>query len=231
VQKVKVAALWSGGKESCLACYKAMTGGFEVTFIVTFLSETPIVCHPLSLIQLQSKALRLPHIKVKVKEPYFQEYRKAISRFIKENGIEGIVTGDISVVDSFHGNWIDDVCKGLRVKVIKPLWGLDRYHILNNLVSQGFKAVFTCVRQPWFDEEWLGRELNRDCLRKLKALEEKYGLDLCGERGEYHTMIVDAAIFKEAIQISKFSKEKKDVLHFMKPNQSFLRSKHGTKSD
>ena len=205
-----------------------MTGGFEVTFIVTFLSETPIVCHPLSLIQLQSKALRLPHIKVKVKEPYFQEYRKAISRFIKENEIEGIVTGDISVVDSFHGNWIDDVCKGLSVKVIKPLWGLDRYQILNNLVSRGFKAVFTCVRQPWFDEEWLGRELNRDCLRKLKALEEKYGLDLCGERGEYHTMIVDAAIFKEAIQISKFSKEKKGSLFFMKPTQFFLRPKHGT---
>lgn len=228
MQKLKVAALWSGGKESCLACHKAMTRGFDVAFIVTFLWETPIVCHPLSLMSLQSKALGIPHVKAKVREPYFQEYRKAISRFIKENGIKGIVTGDISFIDSFHGNWIDDVCKGLSAKVIKPLWGLDRYQILNNLVSEGFKAVFTCVRQPWFDEEWLGRELDRDCLKKLKELEDKYGIDLCGERGEYHTMIIDAPIFKEVIQIYKFSKEKKDSLLFMKPTQFFLRSKHGT---
>ena len=228
VQKLKVAALWSGGKESCLACHKALAGGFDVAFIVTFLWETPSVCHPLSLMPLQSKALGIPHVEAKVKEPYFEKYREAISRFIKEDGIEGIVTGDISFIDSFHGNWIDDVCRGLSVKVIKPLWGLDRYQILNEVISQGFKAVFTCVRQPWFDEKWLGRELNEALMKELKELKDKYGIDLCGEKGEYHTMIVDAPIFKEVIQISKFSKEKKDSLFFMKPTHFFLRPKHGT---
>jgi len=228
VQKLKVAALWSGGKESCLACHKAVKGGFDVAFIVTFVWETPIVCHPLSLMSLQSEALGIPHVKTKVKEPYFEEYREAISRFIKEDGIKGIVTGDISFVDSFHGNWIDDVCRGLSVEVIKPLWGLDRCQILNELVSQGFKAVFTCVRKPWFDEKWLGRELDRDCLKELKELNDKHGIDLCGERGEYHTMIIDAPIFKEVIQISRFSKEKKDSLLFMKPTQFFLKPKYPT---
>jgi len=70
---------------------------------------------------LQFRALGIPHIKAKVKEPYFEEYGEAISRFIKEDGIKGIVTGDISFIDSFNGNWIDDVCKGLSVDVIKPL--------------------------------------------------------------------------------------------------------------
>jgi diphthine-ammonia ligase len=63
------------------------------------------------------------------------------------------VTGDISFVDSFHGNWIDDVCKGLNIKVIMPLWGVDCYGILNELLPQGFKAVFTCVKKPWFDDK------------------------------------------------------------------------------
>ncbi|MBE0513231.1 diphthine--ammonia ligase, partial [Candidatus Bathyarchaeota archaeon] len=184
------------------------------------------VCHPLSLMSLQSKALGIPHVKAKVKEPYFEEYREAISRFIEEDGIKGIVTGDISFIDSYHTWHIDDVCKGLSVDVIKPLWGLDRYQILSELVSQGFKAVFTCVRQPWFDEKWLGRELDEACIKELKELKDKHGIDLCGERGEYHTMIIDAPIFKEVIQISKFSKEKKDSLFFMKPTQFFLRPKH-----
>jgi diphthine-ammonia ligase len=223
--RMKVAVSWSGGKESCLAYYKAVTGGFDVAFIVTFLWETPLICHPLSLMSLQSKALEIPHVKAKVKEPYFKEYREAISRFIKEDDIKGIVTGDISFIDSYHGNWIDDVCKGLSVEVIKPLWGLDRYQILNELISQGFKAVFTCVRKPWFDKEWLGRELDRACVKDLKELKDKHGIDLCGEMGEYHTMIIDAPIFKGSIQISKFSKEKKDALFFMKPTEFFLQPK------
>jgi diphthine-ammonia ligase len=226
-KRLKVVALWSGGKESCLACQKAMAGGFDVDFIVTFLWETPFVCHPLSLMPLQSKALGIPQVKAKVKEPYFEEYREAISRFIKEDGIKGIVTGDISFIDNFHGNWIDDFCKGLDVEVIKPLWGLDRCQILKELVSKGFKAVFTCVRKRWFDEKWLGRELDRACIKELKELNDKQGIDLCGERGEYHTMIVDAPIFKEVIQISKFSKEKKGGLFFIKPTQFFLGPKQG----
>jgi len=207
-----------------------MRGGVDVAFLVTFLWETPFVCHPLSLMPLQSKALGIPHVKAKVKKPYFQEYRKTISRLIKEDGIKGIVTGDISFVDSFHGWQIDDVCKGLGVNVIKPLWGLDRYQILKELVSKGFKAVFTCVRQPWFDEKWLGRELKRGYLKDLKELKDKHGIDLCGERGEYHTMVIDAPIFREVIQISKFRKEKKDSVFFMNPTQFFLRPKHGTSS-
>ena len=178
---MKVAVSWSGGKDSCLACSKAITQGYDVTHIVTFIWETPSLAHPLPLIALQSKALGIRHIEARVKEPYFEQYKETISRLIKENGIEGIVTGDISFVDSYHGNWIDDVCKGLNIEVIKPLWGVDRYEILNELISQGFKAVFTCAKQPWFDEKWLGRELDWECLKDLKELREKYGIDLCGE--------------------------------------------------
>jgi diphthine-ammonia ligase len=223
---VKVAALWSGGKDSCLAYNKAVTRGFDVAFIITFLWETPIFWHPLSLIPLQSKALGIRYVTTKVKEPYFEQYREAISRFMKKDRIEGIVTGDISFVDAFHGNWIDDVCKGLSINVIKPLWGLDRSDILNELISQGFKAVFTCVKQPWFDEKWLGRELNWKCLKELKELRDEHGIDLCGELGEYHTMIIDAPIFKEAIEISEFTNEKKNSAFFMKPTRFFLRPKH-----
>src|SRR3990170_6589832 len=81
------------------------------------------------------------------------------------------------------------------------------------------------ARQPWFTEEWLGRELDKQCLKDLKVLSDKLGIDACGEKGEYHTMVIDTPIFKEVIQISKFSKEKKNSLFFMTPTQFFLRPK------
>jgi uncharacterized protein (TIGR00290 family) len=222
---MRVAASWSGGKDSCLACHKAVAQGYDVTNLVTFLWETPSVAHPLPLIALQSKALGIKHVEARVKEPYFKQYVEAVSGLIKENGIEGIVTGDIYFVDNSHRNWMDDVCKEVGIKIIKPLWDVDREEILTELISRGFKAVFTCVKQPWFDEKWLGRELDWECLKDLKGLREKYGMDICGEFGEYHTMIIDGPIFKEAIEISKFSKEKQDTVHFMRVIELSLKPK------
>lgn len=224
---MNVAVLWSGGKESCLACYKIITQGYNVACIVTFVGNTPFLCHPLPLMSLQSQVLEIPHFKVKIEEPYRESYREAISRLIKTKGIEGIVTGDISPINHTHRNWIEDVCTGLDLDIIKPLWGLDPYKILNEVVSNGFRAIFTCVKQPWFSEEWLGRELDRNRLNGLKALNNKYGINLCGEKGEYHTMIIDAPIFKEAIEISKFSKEKENSLLFLKINKFSLKPREG----
>ena len=212
--------------ESCLACHKVIAQGYDAAYIVTFILDAwPSVCHPLPLMSLQSKALGIPHLRVKVEEPYREGYREAISHLMKTEGIEGIVTGDMYVVDRTHGRWIESVCEGLDIAVIMPLWGQDPYQILNEEISEGFRAIFTCVRLPWFDEEWLGRELNMSCLKDLKALIDKCGIDPCGEKGEYHTMVIDAPIFKEAIEISKFSKEKQNTLLFIRISEFSLKSK------
>jgi uncharacterized protein (TIGR00290 family) len=102
---------------------------------------------------------------------------------------------------------------------------LERNKILDELVSKGFKAVFTCVKKPWFEEEWLGRTLDKACIRDLETLNAKYGMDICGEMGEYHTMILDAPIFREVIEIPKFDKARENSVFFLKPTQFFLRPK------
>lgn len=224
---MRVSVSWSGGMESCLACHKVLTQGYDVACLVTFvLNSWPSICHPLPLMRLQSKAIEIPHITIKVEEPYREGYREAISRLKKTEGIEGIVTGDIYVVDSTHGRWMESVCEGLDVNVIMPLWGQDTYRVLNEEVSEGFRAIFTCLKQPWFNEEWLGRELNKSCLEDLKMLIDRYEIDPCGENGEYHTMVIDGPIFKEAIEISKFSKEKHNTHLFIRISEFSLKSKN-----
>jgi uncharacterized protein (TIGR00290 family) len=214
---MKVAALWTGGKDSSLACYKAIKNKHDVAFVATFIWEQPSLSHPLSIIKLQSEALRIPFLWEKVQPPYLEAYRQAILELKKEYGIEGVVTGDISYVDSFHGNWIDDVCKDTDVEVIKPLWELDRSKIIEDLVSSGFKAIFSCVKEPWFNEKWLGRPLDAQSIAELKELNEKTGMDICGEMGEYHTMTVDAPFYEKTIKLSRFKTEKINEAFVMEP--------------
>jgi len=222
---MKIAISWSGGMESALACHKVLKEGHDVAYLVVFVSETwPLFCHPLPIMELQAKALGIPLLKLRVQEPYEKSYREAITHLI-DKGIEGIVTGDIYVVDDVHGRWMDKVTEGLDISVIMPLWNQDTSKVLNDEISSGFKSIFTCLGQQWFTKEWLGRELNKNSVKDLKALAKKSGMDPCGENGEYHTMTIDGPIFKETIEISKFSKEKRDNRLFIKISEYSLKPK------
>ena len=216
---MKIAVSWSGGMESALACFKASNEGYDIKYLVVFVSETwPAFCHPIKIMELQAKSIGIPLLKLQVKEPYEQGYREAVKKLI-EKGVEGIVTGDIYVVDDLHGRWMDKVTKGLDIKVIMPLWEQNTTEVLNEEVSSGFKSVFTCLGQQWFTEEWLGKELNLDSAEDLKVLAKKKNMDPCGENGEYHTMTIDGPNFKEKITLSKYSKEKKNDRLFIKINE------------
>ncbi len=224
---MKVAVSWSGGMESCLALHKILKEGYDVACLVVFVADTwPRFCHPLPIMSLQAKALGIPLLKLRVKEPYEKSYRDAIAGLIETEGIEGIVTGDIYVVDDLHGRWMDKVTEGLDISVIMPLWGQDTSEVLNEEVSEGFRSIFTCLGKQWFSEEWVGRELNETSVKDLEALAKESGVDPCGERGEYHTMVIDGPIFKEAIKISKFSKEKHDNRLFIKISEFSLKAKN-----
>lgn len=228
---LRVAVSWSGGKDSALAFHKALTQGHEICCITTFLWENPSLAHPINFLELQAKAIKIRHFKVETREPYFESYKQALSHFADEESIEAVVTGDIAPLDAFHGNWMDEVCKSLGLKVIKPLWGVDRRQILNDLFSQGFKAVFSCVKKPWFNEHWIGRELSHESLQELEILHEHYGIDLCGENGEYHTLITDAPFFEQKIEISKYSVERHNGNFYVKLEEASLKPKKMVKTN
>jgi diphthamide synthase (EF-2-diphthine--ammonia ligase) len=57
-------ASWSGGKDSCLACYKAISYGIDISHLVNFISKEHkrVSFHGTEarLIQLQARAIGIP---------------------------------------------------------------------------------------------------------------------------------------------------------------------------
>ena len=54
------------------------------------------------------------------------------------------------------------------------------------------------VREPWLDETWLGPPLAAG----MKADFAARGIDPCGERGEYHTAVVDSPLFSRPVAVT-----------------------------
>ena len=228
---MKVVVHWSGGKECCLAHHKAIELGHDVAYLLTFVYMEPYIFHSLLITELQSKALGTPQLKVRIKDRY-QDILEALARLKKEEGIEAIVTGDIvgAACARVHKLYYEIMCEKLGMNLIMPLENPsgDTYDVLDEEILTGLRPIMTCVNLDYFGEEWLGRELDRACIKDLKALADKHGIDVCSEDGRgYHTMIIDAPLFKEAIEISKFSKElsteRKRSWLYMDVKEAFLR--------
>jgi diphthine-ammonia ligase len=221
----KVAVLWTGGKDSCLAMHEASQQGYEIDRLVTFVPpEGRFRAHPLEVMQLQAQALGLPHHTMEIGEPYGPAYQEAIASLGERWGIRTLVTGDMGEVDG-HPNWIEECASSSGMRVFMPLWGRNDTGLLDHFISSGFRAIVSCVRNPWLIEGWLGRELDAEALAELSTLAERHGFDVCGEQGEYHTLVLDGPLFTKRISIDGFETKTEDNLSYIEIEKASLRAK------
>jgi uncharacterized protein (TIGR00290 family) len=208
----KCALLWTGGKDSALALYESQLAGYDVVKLITF---APVggkfLAHPLGFMAYQAEALGLPHTVIEIKEPFKKSYEDAIRALKEKENIEVLITGDIAEVDGLP-NWIRECSQAASMDVSTPLWNLDRTTIANRLVSSGFEVIFSCVKKPWFTVDWVGKPLNADTFERLQKMHCETGLDLCGEQGEYHTLVLEGPPFKKRIQVMSYSAIQQDSL-------------------
>jgi len=192
---------WSGGKDSCSACYKAMLSGYDITFLVNFISEEwkRVSFHgtEAKLIQLQARAIGIPLLqKETTKNGYEQEFKEAVRSLIG-NGMKGMVFGDIYLEE--NKSWVERVCSELGIEMVEPLWGKSPEEILSDFIDAGFEAVIVSAQSKFIGEEWIGHRVDRDFMRYLKDR----NIDICGENGEYHTLVINGPMFKSSIEINQ----------------------------
>jgi len=193
---MKVFVSWSGGKDSSLACYKAMLDGFEVSHLLNLLAEDgkrerAHGTRPF-LLKLQSEAIGIPIVQVNASwEGYEEKFKPAVEK-LKVEGVEGGVFGDIDLIE--HREWVERVCEDLGIEPIIPLWGHDPGDIVQEFIEEGFEAIVVATR---IKEDWLGRRFDESFIEELK----KYNFHLSGESGEYHTFVIDGPIFKRRIRV------------------------------
>jgi len=196
---MKVAAAWSGGKDSCFACYKVMQEGYDVVQLLIMMgkkSESNFHMISGELLDAQSQAIGIPIVK-KVTAPndYEQNFTLALLQ-MKAKGVEGLVTGDVYDVAMHEAGWLDRICKKVGLSPVRPLWHRDTGQIIKEFINAGFKATVVRVKNEVLGLEWLGRQVNKQFLSDLPP-----NVDLCGENGEFHTFVTDGPLFKNRIMI------------------------------
>lgn len=198
-----------------MALYEARRDGLDVRCLVTFAPPRGhFLAHPLPLMQRQARVLALQHHIMSVAPPFAESYQSALKKLREDSGIDCVITGDIAEVDGYP-NWIRQQSHPVGIEVHTPLWSRPRSVLLQQLLDRGFRAVISCVDTRRLDEGWVGRVIDAAAIDALGALARRTGLDICGENGEYHTLVFDAPGFRQPVDIPRFRVSASGSLAYM----------------
>jgi len=197
---LKVFVSFSGGKESVFALYQGLKEGLEIEALLTMFNTTGLRTRGHALkadfLKAQAEALGFPLIMGKSSWNSYERVFKSILKRLKRKGLEGGIFGDIYLEE--HKEWVQRVCSEVGLLPFLPLWGKDPKNVFEDFVQSGFKAIIISL-QPPIPKYFIGKELTLQMLETFNQLQ----MDPCGERGEYHTAVLDGPIFKKKLEIRK----------------------------
>lgn len=113
--------------------------------------------------------------------------------------IKGVSCG--AIVSNYQRLRVENICERLGLTMLSYLWQKDRQSLLSSIIDDGIDAVLVKVAGAGLDPyKHLGKSL-KVLHPTLISLHNKYGLDVCGEGGEYESLVLDAPFFKKRIVI------------------------------
>lgn len=206
---MRLVSLFSGGKDSTIATYKAIKANHDVKFLLSFIpdKESYMFHYPnIKFAKISAEAIGIPIImrKSEDKEKEIDDLKREIYLLKKNYAIEGVCAGAVS--SNYQYNRVKRICDELNLEVFAPYWQKSHEELIREAINLNFKILIVGVYADGFDESWLGREIDLKTLNDLKKLEDKFHINIGGEGGEYETFVVDCPLFKKRIVIEESEK-------------------------
>ena len=208
---MRVAVLFSGGKDSCYTIMRSIEQNLDVELLLTLSPRSDdswLFHHPcIQWTSLQAEAMGLPIVTRNIEaegEAERDELEKQLTDIKSHFNIEGIVAGTIA--SQYQKKRIVETARSLRLECITPLWGREPLGLLRDQIESGLNVIIAAVSALGLDHKWLGKRLDKEAVEELDRLKTKHGLNPSGEGGEYETFVLDGPLFRKKIVIQKYHK-------------------------
>jgi ABC transporter with metal-binding/Fe-S-binding domain ATP-binding protein len=200
------ASLFSGGKDSSWALYRALQSDRDVSHLVTVHpGEDSYMYHvpATRLARLAAESIGIPLVEIDPDDfgaasatdagaqgdHELAPLESALADLAEEIDLAGVTAG--AVESEYQTSRIRGMCDRLGIDLFAPLWGRDPRELAEAMLDAGFDIRVVQVAAAGLDQSWLGRRLDREALADLEALHESHGVHVLGEGGEFETLVVD----------------------------------------
>ncbi|WP_435363291.1 diphthine--ammonia ligase [Haloarchaeobius sp. DYHT-AS-18] len=211
-------SLFSGGKDSSWALYRALEEGLPVSHMLTVHPEGESYMYHVpatELTSLAAESIGLQHVNVtpddfdamtatdsgEQGDAELEPLEAALAGLSDdlEGGLAGVTAGAIE--SEYQTSRIQAMADRLGCDVFAPLWQRDPSELAREMLDAGFEITILQVAAHGLDESWLGRTLDADAFAELEALNEEYGVHVLGEGGEFETFVTDGPHMERPIEL------------------------------
>lgn len=205
----KLAALFSGGKDSSHAIYLAAQRGFGVSTLVTarprradsHMFHTP----NLDVTRLAAKAMDLPILEIPVSgepEREVDELAEGLRPLAEAVKIDGLLAG--AIASDYQWARLNEVGHRLGLPCCAPLWRVDPERVLRDELDSGLRFMIVAAQTEGLDEKWLGHTVDDPLLERLVEASREHRFNAAGEGGEYETLVTDGPLFSKRIRVEAY---------------------------
>ena len=191
---------WSGGKDSCFALMQAIQQDYIPKVLLNVLNEEGKISRshgiPYSILLAQATAAGLPvHCISSSWQEYEIHFTNALSLLKEQYNLTHAVFGDIDLQP--HRDWEEKVCINAGLTAVLPLWQHERRALVLQMLEAGIETMIVSCNET-MGEKFIGEIITPSLVNELEAI----GIDVCGENGEFHTLVLNCPLFKEKINVA-----------------------------
>jgi len=210
---MKLAALFSGGKDSTYAIYLAKKLGHSVDVLLTLYphsSESHLLHYPnIEFTQLQAESMKTPQLIEETLSDDSENESKKLNNLIslakEKYSINGIVHGGI--LSEYQKDNFSLICEKNQLKIISPLWNKEPESYMKELLNENFEYIISTVSSAGLNDSWLGRIIDKNGLDELQKLQKKFRFNLNFEGGEAETFVTNCPLFEKRLLIQDSTTE------------------------
>lgn len=205
---MKIAALFSGGKDSLFALYIAQQYGWDITHLITINPDNKEswMYHSVNihLTKTIAEALEIPLLS-KTTKGKKEEELTTLKEVLSPLEIDGVISG--AIASEYQRTRIEHVCYDLNLKSFTPLWHKHQALLLQDMIHAGFDIRIVGIFADGFNETWLGKTIDQDTYEQLNLLHKTNQINIAGEGGEYETLVVNGPMFQKRIELEETEKQ------------------------
>ena len=207
---MKLACLFSGGKDSTYAIHTARKQGHDVVCLLSIYpksEESHLLHHPnLRWTKLQSESMNIPQLTISSNSDNTDDELITMGNLLQnakdQFQIDGLLHGGIK--SKFQKEKFETLCLKFNLVSVAPLWEIEPKKYMNELLDSDFNFIMITVSSDGLDEQWLGKLILKSDIEILNNLSLKFGFNLNFEGGEAETFVVDCPLFSNPIKINEY---------------------------
>ena len=201
---MKVAVMYSGGKDSTMALKHGLDQGWKVEALISVKPKsTESFLYQYATVEwtrLSSEALGIPVIHVKSEKIGPKEEADELEQVFENLKVDAILVGGVGLQATQIREW-RRVAGKFGIELIVPYENLTSEELFDKTISSGFEIMLTDVASDGLGPEWIGKKLSKENAEEFNILSKKFGFDVLGEGGYYNSLVLDGPIFNKKIQI------------------------------